>query len=225
MTLKTINISLLMGLALVMLSGCATMDTKANMFPKVYEQHPVTVLVMPPMNESTSPEAKEFLECTLMPPLAEMGYYVVPVGIASEILKEEGVYDSEIIDDSVLSKFAEYFGADAILWTTIKEWDKTYAVLAANVEVSLGYKLQSTRTGDVLWSYDGELKVDTSGGDGGVGGLAGLFVKAVSAAVSTATTDYVPIARKVNVMVLDTMPAGPYHVQYDKDQKSRVKVK
>jgi hypothetical protein len=225
MTRRTISLFPIVGLALSMLSGCATMDTKINMFPKVYEQRPATILVMPPMNESTSPEAKEFLECTLMPPLAEMGYYVVPVGIANEILKDEGVYDSEIMNDSVLPKLAEYFGADAVLWTTIRKWDKTYAVLAGNVEVSLDYKLQSTRTGEVLWNYDGELKVDTSGDSGGAGGLAGLLVKAVTAAISTATTDYVPIARKVNVMVLDTMPAGQYHALYDKDQKLQVKVK
>lgn len=225
MTLKTINKFLICVFAFSILSGCATMDTKINMFPKVYEQNPMTILVMPPMNESTSPEAKEFLECTLMAPLAEMGYYVIPVGIANEILKDEGVYDSEIIDESALPKLGTYFGADAVLWTTIKEWDKTYAVLAGNVEVSLDYRLQSTRTGEVLWSYDGKLKVDTSGGSGGGSGLVGLFVKAVTTAVSTATTDYVPIARKVNVMVLNTVPAGKYHALYNQDQKLQVQVK
>jgi len=224
-TLKTISLALVAGFALSVLSGCATMGTKIDTFSKVYEQRPMTILVMPPMNESTSPEAKEFLECTLMPPLAEMGYYVIPVGIANEILKGEGVYDSEIIDDSALPKLAEYFGADAVLWTTIREWDKTYVVLAGNVRVSLDYKLQSTRTGEILWNYDGELKVDTSGDSGGAGGLAGLFVKAISAAISTATTDYVPIARKINVKVLNTMPAGQYHALYDKDQKQQVRIK
>jgi hypothetical protein len=55
-----------------------------------------------------------------------------------------------------------------------------------------------------------------------VPGIAGLILKIAETAVKTATTDYVPIARTVNYMVLQTMPFGKYHKQHGQDKELQV---
>jgi hypothetical protein len=130
----------------------------------------------------------------------------------------QGIYDSELIHNVPLGKFREYFGADAVLFTTIKKWNLTYMVLAANLTVSIAEELKSTKTNQTLWTYTGTVVVDLSGGNTG-GGLAGLIAKAIVTAASSAMADYVPYARQANYRALATFPFGKYHPDYMKDQK------
>ncbi len=200
------------------LCSCAPKTiTKGEEFPLMYEETPHTILILPPINESTAADAKEYYATTVQEVLTYWGYYVFPYEITSDILKMEGIYDSELIRDTPLAKFQEYFGADAVLFTTIKEWDITYVVLASSLTVSIDQELTSTKTDQTLWSYNGTVTVDLSGGNTG-GGLAGLIVKAVIAAASTAAADYVPYAKQANYRALTSFPFGKYHPQYLADQ-------
>lgn len=189
---------------------------KKDAFPGIYNERPVTILVLPPINQSTAAEAKEYYLTTVAEPLAYAGYYVLPIEVTNEIMKSIGLYDAEVIDDSQLPKFKEFFGADAALFVKIIKWDTSYAVFAGNVTVHVDCVLKSTTTNEKLWQYQGRIVLDTSGGSGG-GGLTGLLVKAVVTAIATATTDYVPIARRVNYMVISTMPYGKYHPAHGTD--------
>ncbi|MEK6690019.1 MAG: hypothetical protein AABY78_01810 [Nitrospirota bacterium] len=85
--------------------------------------------------------------------------------------------------------------------------------------------LKSTTTGRVLWKYDGLIRVDTSGDSGGGGGLAGLLVKVVATAIKTAATDYVPIAKQVNLITMSSMPYGKYNPNFDKDRDAQIILK
>ena len=119
-----------------------------------------------------------------------------------------------------MSKFNEYFGADAVLFTSIKKWDLVYLVLAGSLSVSIECNLKSTTTNRTLWKYTGTVVVDLSGGNSG-GGLAGLVIKAIATAVSAAVADYVPYARQANYMALESIPYGKYHAQYNKDHNMK----
>ena len=76
---------------------------------------------MPPINRSTNVEAKEYFHSTLIVPLANQGYYVIPPFLSMEILKRESAYDAELFLNSTLSKFGEVFGADIVLFTSARE--------------------------------------------------------------------------------------------------------
>jgi hypothetical protein len=195
------------------------MATKANEFPLMYEETPTTILILPPMNESTAADAKEYYATTIQEPLIYSGYYTLPYPITSEILQMEGIYDSELLRNTPLSRFREYFGADAVLFTTIKQWDLCYMVLASTLTVSIDCQLRSTLSDQILWSYNGTVVVDLSGGNTG-GGLIGLVVKAVVTAIASAVVDYVPHAREANYRALCSMPYGKYHPQHKKDQNA-----
>ena len=48
-------------LATMLLASCASL-TKADVYPKIYEEKPLSVLVMPPINQSTNIDAKDYLD-------------------------------------------------------------------------------------------------------------------------------------------------------------------
>ena len=183
----------------------------------MYEEAPLSILILPPMNESTAADAKEYYSTTIQEPLAYTGYYTFPYPLTTELLKMEGIYDSELLADISLAKFKEYFGADAVLFTTIKKWDLCYMVIASNLTVSIDCSLKSTSTNQELWKYNGTIVIDLSGGNSG-GGIAGLIASAIVTAVNTAIADYVPYARQANYRALHSLPYGKYHPQYNKDQ-------
>jgi len=214
MTVKNVIIIL----SLTIFIGCATTITKGEAFPKMYEEKPLSILVLPPINESTSPDAKEYYSTTIAEPLSFAGYYVFPIEIVNEVLKQEGIYDTELIVDLDASKFKEYFGADAVLFTRIIEWNTSYYVVGGNVKVHIAFDLVSTNTGELLWSYNGKLTVDTTGDGNNIGGAAGLLLQLAETAVKTAAQDYTPLAKKVNTTVLTTIPFGVYHAQHGTDQ-------
>ena len=123
--------------------------------------------------------------------------------------------------DLPLQKFREYFGADSVLFTTIKVWNLSYMVIAANLTVSVDCELKSTKSNATLWQYNGTVVVDLSGGNAGGGGIAGLIASAIVTAVNAAMADYVPHARRANLMALRSLPYGKYHHLYGKDQSQQ----
>lgn len=207
------------------LTGCATYISKEEFAPKMYTEHPVSVVVLPPMNNSTAADAKDYYATTVAEPFTNSGYYVFPMEIVNDILQQEGLYDTETLLDVPVQKFREYFGADAVLYVTIEEWDTQYLITSGSVTVKAVCELKSTTSEEVLWFYDDKVSVNTSGSSGGAGGLAGFLVQVVTTAIQTAATDYVPVARNVNKNIFLAMPNGKYNARFDKDQKDRIKKK
>lgn len=216
-----INIIIAVSMTMLLTSCGPTMKTKGELFPLLYEETPLTILVLPPMNQSTAADAKEYYSTTIQEPLSFTGYYVFPYEVTAEILKMEGIYDAELLTNIPLAKFREYFGADAVLFTTIKKWDLSYMVLASKLTISVDCLLKSTHSDQILWEYNGTVVVDLSGGDTG-GGLAGLVAKAIVTAINTAVADYVPYARIANYKALSSMPFGKYHDQFNKDREQKI---
>jgi len=208
---------------LLLLSGCAgtTPTTKGSEFPKMYEEQPRSLLILPPINESSDAEAKRYYMTTVEVPFAQMGYYVFPVEMVSEIMKQEGVYDTELLYNMPLNKFYDYFGADAVLFTKIKAWKVSYAVIASTLTVSIEAIIKSTKTDQELWRYADTIVVDLSGGGGG-GSLSGLIASAIATAINTAAADYVDYARLANSRIVFTLPAGPYSPLYMQDQSMEI---
>jgi hypothetical protein len=220
---KETHLSLLMVLLflVITLSACAPkMVTKGDKFSLLYEETPASILILPPMNESTAADAKEYYATTIQEPLSFSGYYVFPYEITTDLLKMEGIYDAELIKNLPVQKFGEYFGADAVLFTTIKKWNLSYMVIASTLTISIDCELKSTKSNATLWQYNGTVVVDLSGGNAG-GGIAGLVAKAIVAAVSTAMADYVPHARRANYVALNTLPYGKYHPLHGKDREQQ----
>lgn len=206
----------------IMTIGCAPKFlTKEEAYPLMYQERPVSILVLPAINVTTAADAKEYYSVTIAEPLSLTGHYVYPLELVNEILKNEGMYDTELMVNVPPEKFKQHFGADAVMFIKINKWDTSYYVIGGNVTVGVECLLKSTNTGAELWKYQGLVKVDTTG-ERRVEGLLGLAFQIIETAVKTAMTDYVPIARQANYMTLISMPHGKYHKEFDKDRKYQV---
>jgi hypothetical protein len=194
---------------------------KKDAFPGMYNERPLSILVLPPINATTAADAKEYYLTTVAEPISYAGYYVFPIEVTNDILKSVGLHDTEIVGEEHLKKFKEFFGADAVLFVKIVKWDTNYSVLAGNVTVGIECTLKSTTSNNNLWQYKGTVFIDTTARSQG-GGIIGLVVQAIATAITTASTDYVPIARNVNYMVIGSMPYGKYHPSFDTDREVEI---
>lgn len=207
---------IILGLMAILLSSCATkLLTRGEQYPKMYEERPLSIVVMPPINQTNHVEAKDFFYTTLYAPLCEKGYYVFSPMMTMELFQSESAYDAELFIEGDLSQFRNVLGADAAMFTIIKSWKRNNVggVLTAGVE----YILRSTKTGEIIYQREGLIKVDTSVGGGG-GGLLGSLLNIAATAINTAATDKVVAGRRCNVYVLSDMPEGKYGTLYDQDQ-------
>ncbi|GAA0859727.1 GNA1162 family protein [Aliiglaciecola litoralis] len=211
-------IKLVAVMSVAVLSGCATVDyvTKEEAFPNMYATKTTSILVVPAVNNTTAAEAADYYATTISEPLTHAGYYVLPIELTTKLIQEQGVVDGAQLLNTDPGVFNQLYGADAVLFVTINEWDTSYYVIGGNVTVGIGYVMKSTATGNVLWQYNDRLVIDT-GGDSG-GGLIGAII---STAINTALTDYVPVAKRVNYMAISSLPVGSYHKLHGQDRQTK----
>ena len=114
----------------VLFASCSMTQqiTRGEQYAKMYEEKPITFLVMPPINNSTNVEAKDLLYTSISYPLIESGYYVLSPMLTMEILKKESAYDAEMFIEGDLSQFRNVLGADAAMFTIIKSWKRNNIV-------------------------------------------------------------------------------------------------
>ena len=202
-------------LACFMLASCGMMNfvTRETQYAKMYEENPVTLLVMPPINNSANVEAKDLLYTSISRPLAEAGYYVISPLLAMDVLKAESAYDSENFFDAPLAAFHNYFGADAVVFTIIDSWAKK----GMGIQTKIRYVIKSAHTNDILFDRSCDLYLDLSV-NSQAGGAMGALVNLAASAINTAATDHIIAARKANYFVLRDIPRGKYSPDHQQDK-------
>ena len=206
---------IIFGLVALIMSSCAQQITRGEQYPKMYEEKPLSIVVMPPINQTEHVEAKDYFYTTMYTPLCEKGYYVYSPMLTMEMFQSESAYDAELFIEGDLSQFQNVLGADAAMFTIIKSWKRNN--VGGKVTAGVEYILRSTVTGETLYKREGLITVDTSisGGSSGIGALVGL----IATAINTAATDKVIAGRKCTAFVLSDMPVGKYSSMHNQDQK------
>jgi hypothetical protein len=203
----------------IILTGCApskSQISKGSLYPKMYSNHPKSILVLPAKNTTTSVDATDHFRYTITKPLAEKGYYVFPVHLVDSFFKSENLVEAEMIRNIPVSKLKEIFNADAILYVDINAWDTTYSVATSSVDVSLSFSLLDANTGEEIW-HNNAYAYSYAGLDGN-NGVLGLIVSAITVAINTGT-DYTQLAYVANNSGSMILPNGEYHSNYKKDAK------
>lgn len=186
--------------------------TRATQYARMYEEKPISLLVMPPINNTTNVEAKDLLYTSINKPLAEAGYYVISPLLAMDVLKAESAYDAELFVEAPLTTFQKYFGVDAVVFSEINAWTKK----GMGVQTSIRYFIKSAHTGEIIFDRSCDLYLDLSVNSGGSGPFAALANLAMSA-INTAVTDHIVAARKANYYIFRDIPRGKYSPEYLKD--------
>ena len=170
----------LLGIVLLMLSGCAVSHTDYGNYLRHF---PKSVLVLPPINESLEVQASGMFLSTVAAPLAERGYYVLPTAVVDAVFRENGVPLPPEMHQVPIAKLREIFGADAVMYVTIKRWTTTYVVLNTTTTVVLEYRLVDTDSALELWRLRQAFQYSPSGRQSNL--IAMAAVAAVHAAEST----------------------------------------
>ena len=194
--------------------------TRESQYAKMYEEKPVTLLVMPPINNSTNVEAKDLLYTSISRPLVEAGYYVISPLLAMDVLKTESAYDAENFFDAPLTAFNNYFGADAVVFSIIDSWAKR----GLGIQTKIRYVIKSAYTNEILFDRSCDLYLDLSIDSQSDSPLIALIDLAASA-INTAATDHIIAARKANYFIFRDIPRGKYSPDYllDKDMIAETK--
>ena len=204
-------------LALVV-SACGSGSglTREKLYPGMYEERPVTLLVMPPINNTTKVEAKELLYTSISRPLAEAGYYVISPRLAMDVLRQESAYDAELFIDRPLRMFHDFFGADAVIFSVIERWAKE----GVGISTKIRYIIKSSLTDQVLFDRTCDLFLDLSvDSDNKDQPLLGVLLDLTASLLNTALTDNIEAARKANYYIFRDLPVGKYDDLYLKDQE------
>ncbi|HLP24459.1 MAG TPA: GNA1162 family protein, partial [Acidobacteriota bacterium] len=189
-------------------AGCVTPPPPKD-YTAFRQSNPRSILVLPPVNESTDVGATYSVLTTTTAPLAELGYYVLPVGIVDQFLKENGLTVPGEMHQAPLNKLREVFGCDAVLYLTVKQYGSKYQVFASNTYVSLLGKLVDARTGTVIW--EGNAEAVYSGQSGLLEALVTqvmnkLFDQAHQVAAMASYQLFLPSGQG--------LPKGPRHPEY-----------
>lgn len=199
----------------LLFSSCAETVTREARYPGMYAERPVSIAIMPPINQTQFVEAKEYFYTTLYQPLCEKGYYVFSPQLTMQMFQSESAYDAELFLNADISRFGKVLGADALIFTVIKEWRKN--AVAGTITVDIQYIIRSTKTNEILYQREGKLTLDTSV-QGNSSGALGLLLDMAATAVNTAVTDKIVVGRKCNAYVLSDLPVGKYNeMLYGKD--------
>jgi hypothetical protein len=201
---------------LSLLTGCVA--------PKDYTQfrahRPRSILVPPPLNESTDTAATYGYLSTITCPLAERGYYVFPVAVIDQFFKENGMPTAYEMHQAPLDKIDEIFGADAVLYTRVKQYGTKYVVISSTTVVEVDAQLVDVKTGTTLWQNHALYQVSS---DDAGGGIIGMLINAAITQIINSSTDQAhKICPQANAQLLTMknqgLLYGPYHPEYMTEQ-------
>ena len=206
-------------LSLALLGGCAA--PKTIDYAAFKQSRPKSILVLPPINESPEVQASYSLVSQVTYPLAEAGYYVLPIALVDETFRQNGLTTANDIQAVAPAKLQQIFGADAGLYITITEYGTQYMLISSDTAVTATAKLVDLKTGTSLWT--GVARASSEEGNSNAGGIVGMLITAAVKQVINSSTDAAhPIAGVASARLLSAgqrtgILYGPRSPKYGSD--------
>jgi hypothetical protein len=198
----------LLGLLALTMAGCQS--------PKDYTEYrrhyPKSILVLPPLNNSTEIVGGYSVLSATTRPIAEMGYYVFPVVVVDQFMKANGLPGPGEMHEAPLDKLREIFGADAVLYLTVERYGTKYQILASATTVRIKARLVDARTGVCLWENLSESQANETG-------LVEAVVSQVLSKFSDKAHDVAVTSSNQLVRGPGGLLHGPRHRDYAKDSQ------
>jgi hypothetical protein len=205
-------------LFLFLLSACAESPTDYTAFIKA---KPRSILILPPINNSPEVHAGNSFSAWSSIPVAEAGYYVLPVALTTETFRQNGMTEPSDIQAIPIQKLRSIFGADSAMYITVEKFGTSYAVITSQTEVQASARLIDLRSGTELWRGTGSA----SDGGGSSGDLLTMLITAAVDQVANSVSDRAhnslagPAANLLYRRTNNGLLPGPYYpVENEKSQ-------
>jgi hypothetical protein len=223
MTKRIFQFAAYLALALAM-TACAPTSKVQKFDYSAYKQaQPRSILVLPPLNESPDVKATYSVLSQLTYPLAEAGYYVVPVALMAETFRQNGLITAADIHQLEPAKLKEIYGADAALYVSVSEYGTSYRVLSSATVVTAKASLVDLATGATLWTGAASASSE-EGNSANQGGLLGMLISAAVRQILESAKDDAgyPIAGITSIRLLSAgqpngLLYGPRSPKYGSD--------
>ena len=220
MNTKTICKMLMVAVTIILATGCATKGPYD--YSALKESRPRSILVLPPVNKSPEIAATYSVLSYATRPLAEAGYYVMPVTLVAEAFKENGMTEPTDMHATSPEKLKQIFGADAALYITISKYGTSYQIINSESLVAAQAKLVDLKTGKTLWTGSAQASSAESQNNQS-GGLAVLLITAIIKQVVASTFDQshqiagITTDRLLSTGINGGLLYGPRSPNYGKD--------
>ncbi|BBO59733.1 DUF799 domain-containing protein [Mycoavidus sp. B2-EB] len=173
---------------MALMVGCAA-PTKNFDYAAFKASKPRSIVVLPPLNKSLEVGANYGLLSQVTVPLAEAGYYVLPVTLVNETFQQNGLTVASDIHDVPVAKLRDIFNADTALYITITQYGTKYMVLDSISTVAAVASLVDLKSGQTLWT--GQARASSNEGNNNSGGsLVGMLMTAVVKQIIHSSTDH-----------------------------------
>lgn len=168
-------------------AGCAN-KPPAYDYSAFQKARPASLLVLPPANQSPDIKASSAVWAHATRPLAEAGYYVLPVTLVDETLRQNGVQSPQEAQQIPHARLREVFGADAAVYIKVTRYGTSYLVLGSETRVDVEARVVDLRNGTELWSGKA-VATSAEQSQQNQGGLLGLLVTALVQQIVHTTAD------------------------------------
>lgn len=202
----------------ILLSACVSPPQKD--YTAFRESRPYSILIMPPVNLSPDMKAAPTFLSASIRPLAEAGYYVIPVSLSSETFRQNGISAAEEAQAIRPERLREIFGADAALYLTITRFGASYALIDSVVAAAASARLVDLRNGREIWSGSANVSEGSTNASGDLFGM--LLTAAASQILNTISDRAYTAGRRAAGELLSAGKTGgvlygPYNPNYGTD--------
>ena len=183
----------------VFAAGCAA-GPHHSLAPEYSSRLPRSVAVLPVLNESVNLKAPDVLRPIVLNKLSMKGYGTPALSSIDGRLLEKEVREAGEVHSLTPQELGSLLGVDAVLYTTITEFNTTFLLAYASMTVGARFELKDSKTGERLWEAEHQVK-DSK---------LGLDSKSVGDAVQFAfAQSYAPYCQQVVDVSFTTLPNGP----------------
>ena len=148
--MKFFKLSVVLLVSLVMF-GCANTKVSSFNYTEFRQADPLSILVLPPINNTTEVLAPYSVMAQVIAPISEAGFYTLPVALVEQTFRNNGLTVANDIHALPKEKLHEIFGADTALYLDIHEYGTSYIIISSDTVVSISARLVDLKTGNVLW--------------------------------------------------------------------------
>jgi len=173
--MKFFKLSVVLLVSVVMF-GCANTKVSSFNYTEFRQADPLSILVLPPINNTTEVLAPYSVMAQVIAPISEAGFYTLPVALVEQTFRNNGLTVANDIHALPKEKFHEIFGADTALYLDIHEYGTSYIIISSDTVVSISARLVDLKTGNVLWQKSATASSAETRSNNNSGGLIGMLV-------------------------------------------------